>query len=119
MADLITAPHVVVDLCPYADEAELIRRYGVDLQFLLALRDRKLITIAANADVGDTKNVRGCTMRGATINGADWLGFAPRRACRGAEEERGLRPLRWLTLQHGDVVSLRDHRCSRGSRLGT
>jgi len=52
MADLITAPHVVVDLCPYADEAELIRRYGVDLQFLLALRDRKLITIAANADVG-------------------------------------------------------------------
>jgi Probable molybdopterin binding domain len=51
VADLITAPHVVVDLYPYAEEAELIRRYGVDLEFLLALRDRKLITIAANADV--------------------------------------------------------------------
>lgn len=51
IADLITAPHVVFDLYPYRDEAELIQRVGVDLKFLLALRDRKLITIAANADL--------------------------------------------------------------------
>jgi hypothetical protein len=50
IADLISAPHVICDLYPYADESELISRYGVDLQFLLALRDRELITLTANAD---------------------------------------------------------------------
>jgi hypothetical protein len=50
IADLITAPHVVVNLYPYVDESELIQRYGVDLSFLISLRDRGLITLAANAD---------------------------------------------------------------------
>jgi hypothetical protein len=51
IADLITAPHVVVDVYKYHDEAELIARYGVDLEFLLELRNSNLITIAANADL--------------------------------------------------------------------
>jgi hypothetical protein len=48
--------------------------------------------------------------RGTTTHRAHQLSCRPRRSCRGAEEERGLTPLPWLTLQHGDVVSLWHHR---------
>ncbi|MDY6990693.1 MAG: hypothetical protein SWQ30_21845 [Thermodesulfobacteriota bacterium] len=46
--DLLTSQHVVVDLYDWPSPDHLIEIYGVDLQFLLALRDANLITVCAN-----------------------------------------------------------------------
>jgi hypothetical protein len=48
--DLITSPHVVVDLYDFRAEGELISKYGVDKDFLLNLQEKGLVTIAANLE---------------------------------------------------------------------
>ena len=57
IADLITAPHVIVDLYPFENESEMIEALGVDGAFLRSLRDRGLITVAVNADLARFKNL--------------------------------------------------------------
>lgn len=49
--DLLTSQHVVVDIYDWPSPDSLIEVYGVDLAFLLALRDAKLITICANLPI--------------------------------------------------------------------
>src|SRR4051812_30892122 len=46
--DLLTSEKVVVDLYDWPTPEELIEVYGVDLPFLLSLREANLITICAN-----------------------------------------------------------------------
>jgi hypothetical protein len=46
--DLVSSPHLVVDLYDFASEEALIARYGVDKAFLVSLRDAGHITVAAN-----------------------------------------------------------------------
>jgi hypothetical protein len=57
VADLITAPHLIVDLYPFENELEMIKTLGVDGAFLRSLRDRSLITIMVNADLARFKNL--------------------------------------------------------------
>jgi hypothetical protein len=49
--DLLTSQRVVVDLYDWPSPESLIEIYGVDLPFLLALRDAKLVTVCANLPV--------------------------------------------------------------------
>jgi hypothetical protein len=48
LACVLTAPHTLVDLYDWNSEEELIEKYGVDLRFLLELRDENHITLLAN-----------------------------------------------------------------------
>ena len=57
IADLLTSDSVVVDLYDWPDEETLISVYGVDLNFLLQLRDAKLVKLAANLPPQRYKNV--------------------------------------------------------------
>src|SRR5436309_11415289 len=49
--DLLTSQRVVIDLYDWISPESLIEIYGVDLPFLLALRDAKLVTVCANLPV--------------------------------------------------------------------
>lgn len=50
IADVATSPHLVVDLYDYKTESDLINAYGVDLEFLISLRESGLVTLAANLE---------------------------------------------------------------------
>jgi hypothetical protein len=49
--DLLTSERVVVDVYDWDTPAKLVDVYGVDLDFLLTLRDMNLITICANLPI--------------------------------------------------------------------
>lgn len=56
IADVLTSRRVLVDLYAWPDEQGLIQTYGVDLQFLVRMRNAKLVRLCANLPVQRYRN---------------------------------------------------------------